>query len=443
VAIALGTSGEVRAQSATSAVSEATTSSRARLDLLFADVIREPANADLTLQYARVATEIGDYEAAITAMERLQFLNPSLSQVSLELGVLYYRIGSNGLARSYLTKALKTPDLSPENQALIQRYLLDIDKLTRQNRFSADIFAGVMHQSNANLGPGSSSISLPAGVVSLSSTAVKRSDQALATSGAALYSYDLQDQDRTTIEVSGQLCATKHFRVRDFDLMYTEITAGPRTTFATYDITGFNVHPYVIADFSLLGGSTLFHAFGTGIDAEKVLRPNLKLKGVFEFRDKRYGTGAGRVTASNLSGNEHNLALQLSYAITPAQTVSVTGSFIDVAARSQASANRQLGLSGTYQIAYAPPFDIPSGHGAWQTAVSAGRSIANYNAPDPAINASQARFDHVWRLAFTEVIPVAEAVSLSFQLQRDIVSSTIPLFAYTNTTVMLGAQVRF
>src|SRR3954467_15757257 len=68
--------------------------SQALQDELLSQMLRDPTNIDLTLRYARVATELQNFEAAITALERLLFFNPTLARPRLELGVLYYRLGS-------------------------------------------------------------------------------------------------------------------------------------------------------------------------------------------------------------------------------------------------------------------------------------------------------------------------------------------------------------
>src|SRR5215203_1659228 len=45
-------------------------------DAMFAQVLREPANLDLSFRFAETATAAGDYEAAIGALERMLFLQP-------------------------------------------------------------------------------------------------------------------------------------------------------------------------------------------------------------------------------------------------------------------------------------------------------------------------------------------------------------------------------
>ena len=52
-----------------------------------------------------MAAKLGDNEAAVSALERMLLFNPNLPRVQLELGALYFRMGSFEIARSYFEKA--------------------------------------------------------------------------------------------------------------------------------------------------------------------------------------------------------------------------------------------------------------------------------------------------------------------------------------------------
>ena len=80
---------------------------------LFKRMYADPSNLDVTFQFAELATKLGDYEAAIGALERMLYFNPNLPRVKLELGVLYHRIGGLKVAKSYFEQALATPGVPP------------------------------------------------------------------------------------------------------------------------------------------------------------------------------------------------------------------------------------------------------------------------------------------------------------------------------------------
>ena len=72
---------------------------------LYQGLLSRPSDLTNTLQYAAAASA-DDIESAIGTYEQLLFYNPTLSRVRFELGVLYFRLGSYEMARSYLQSAL-------------------------------------------------------------------------------------------------------------------------------------------------------------------------------------------------------------------------------------------------------------------------------------------------------------------------------------------------
>src|SRR5215470_12537656 len=95
-------------------VASATTSSIAadsdsRREALLKQMIARPNDLDLAFEYAKLSAEAGDYEGAISTLERMLIYAPNTPRLQLELGVLYYRIGAYEVARSYFAQALANP----------------------------------------------------------------------------------------------------------------------------------------------------------------------------------------------------------------------------------------------------------------------------------------------------------------------------------------------
>lgn len=97
-------------------------------DTVFMSMLDDPANVDLTLHYANLAIELKDYEAAIPALERVLLFNPTLSKVKQELGVMYYRLDSFDVARTYFEDALDDEGASEETTTLAQKYLAKLEE---------------------------------------------------------------------------------------------------------------------------------------------------------------------------------------------------------------------------------------------------------------------------------------------------------------------------
>ncbi|MGY9054413.1 MAG: tetratricopeptide repeat protein, partial [Alphaproteobacteria bacterium] len=85
---------------------ETATPTEGDLDRAFDAVLADPSDIDAAFEYARIAAALGDYEAAISSLERMLIFDPNLLKVKVELGVLYFRLGSYETAKSYFDQAL-------------------------------------------------------------------------------------------------------------------------------------------------------------------------------------------------------------------------------------------------------------------------------------------------------------------------------------------------
>ncbi len=192
-------------------------------------MFRDPANLDVTFAYADVSARLGDYEAAVSALERMLLFNPNLPRVQLELGALYFKMGSYELARDYFQKAAGA-NPPPEVQGRVEQYLAEIDKGQSRHHLTGYVFFGGQYQSNANVAPGSPLILSPIGPVLLNNQFVRQGSGSIFASSSLLYSYDLETQNRDTLEATSVTYLNHYFNslVDRLDLALIEVTGGPR-----------------------------------------------------------------------------------------------------------------------------------------------------------------------------------------------------------------------
>ena len=126
----------------------------------YQEVLKDPGNLDKSFRFTQLAIERGDFEAAISALERMLITNPNLPRVRLELGVLYFRLGSYALAKSYLESAVKGKDVPPKVRERVNVFLAKINDLLSASKVFGSVSAGIRYQTNANAGPSSSSVLL-------------------------------------------------------------------------------------------------------------------------------------------------------------------------------------------------------------------------------------------------------------------------------------------
>jgi hypothetical protein len=426
----------------------------ARKDALFQQVLSKPGDLDTAFAYADVSAKLGDNEAAVSALERMLLFNPNLPRVQLELGALYFRMGSYELSRTYFARALAaSPPPPAEVKSRIETYLAEIDRLSSPRRLSGFFFFGAQYQSDANLAPGSPLVHSPVGDVLLNSQFVKKPDVNFFGTGAILYTIDLGTQDRDAIEIGGTGFANHYGSVTRLDLGLTEATVGPRFNFTDPlpQISAVSLKPYAIANDVSLGGNQYFHTLGVGGEATAVAWGDWRLKSVFEFRNKNFNDAPDRPLSRGLNGSDKLLSLFLSKPITasPMSELALEFDFLAQDTRLAYYSNKTYAGSIAYRIRYDDPLDYL--RFPWETTVFFSHSSANYAAPDPCCNTSTnplafvpgIRSDQRLRFGVTQSFQVSNNIALVVQVQRDIVSSNLSLYGYTSNSVLFGPQIRF
>jgi hypothetical protein len=430
-----------------------TASLEARKDALFQQMLRDPANLDVTFAYADVSARLGDYEAAVSALERMLLFNPDLPRVQLELGALYFRMGSFDLAHDYFEKAA-TGNPPPEVREKVDQYLAEIEKSQSRHHLSGYFFSGFQYQTDANVA-GSSLILSPIGPVVLGNQFTKQASGSIFGSGSAVYSYDLGTQNRDTLDVTGASYLNHFFNdaVTRLDLALLEVTVGPRFNFPNGGLVGdkpASFRPYGIFDEVGLGWDQYFVAGGFGLEYDQIVWNDLALKGVFEFRQKSFTNAPTRPLSTGLNGNDKLVSLQATKPITENSALNLEFDYLDQSTQLGFYTNMSYAVSGSYRIRYDDPLGVT--RYPWESSAFLGRLWSNYAAPDPCCvtgpivdfpTGFSSQLTQRWRFGVTQTWQVLPNIAIVLQLERDIISSNLPLYAYNNTSVLIGPQIRF
>ena len=416
---------------------------QAKKEQLFQQSLRDPGNLDITFAYADAAAKLGDNEAAVSALERMLLFNPNLPRVQLELGALYFRMGSYDSARTYFERAAAA-NPPADVQERIHTYLAEISRRSAPQRFSGYAFFGAQYQTDANVA-GSSSIAFPGVVINLLPQFVKRRDYDFFATGSALYSYDLGNQSADTVEVGGTAYVNHYGVTERLNLGLVEATVGPRFNFREPlpGISSATLKPYVIANEVTLGSHQYFDTWGVGGESTALAWEDLRFKSTFEFRDKSFTNDADRPLSTGFNGSDKLVTVSLNKPITfvPDSDLTLEFDFLKQDTLAAFYTNDSYAGAVAYHLRYDDP--TMSFRHPLETNFSLSRSWANYAAPDPCCGVASNRFDRRWRFGVAQTFPVTGDVAVVLQLQRDIVSSNVPLYHYTNNSVLLGAQVRF
>ena len=426
-----------------------------RKQALFEQMLRNPNDLDATFAYAEVAAKLGDNEAAIGALERMLLFNPNLPRVQLELGALYFRLGSFDAAEGYFRKAL-VANPPPDVKQRVETYLAQIAQRQSPEHFGGLIFFGAQYQSDANVAPGTSLINtLLLGPVQLQSEFLKHPDENIFGAATLFYSYDFGNQSGDALEITSTNFINHYFRFNRFDLGLAEVTAGPRFNFpAPFEgIKTSSVKPYAILNEVGLGEKQYFYTYGGGIEGTALVWDDITVKANFEVREKRFSNAPDRPLSTGFDGDDKLVTLQFSKPLllipnTQGQ-LGLEFDFVDQSTRLSFYSNKTYGIAGNYRVRYQDPTGtLPY---PWETTIFGGRLWSNYATPDPCCNTSpdpanpgaSDRFDRRWRFGISQIFQVSPDIGIAVQFQRDIVSSNLPIYAYTSNSFLAGPQIRF
>ena len=103
-------------------------------DAAFQDLLNQPGNLEVAMKYATLATQAGDLEGAVSTYEGMLLIESDLPRVRLELGILYYRLKSYEVSRTYLESALQSPTLAADVRKPAEQLLAKMPKQSKTRR---------------------------------------------------------------------------------------------------------------------------------------------------------------------------------------------------------------------------------------------------------------------------------------------------------------------
>jgi hypothetical protein len=404
-------------------------------DALFQEMYKNPSNLEASFKFAEQAVKRGDYEAAIGALERMLFFNPNLPRVKLELGVLYFKLGSYELARSYFQEAIKAADAPDEIRAQVLAYLTEIDRRLARYEFSVFTTAGFRYQTNANLGPSSLMVRALGQDALLDGAFGKRPDWNFFQTLTANYAYKIGTRG-DAIEASFLGVNSRQYKLNQFNLGLVELVVGPRI--AIGQNASFKL--YGIGDQVWLGDANYFSAGGGGLSARTTVGDRGLLEAFVEERRRDFSDSNNFPTASQQSGD----------LLSAAVTSDLRFGALHWTARAGFDQNRAIfdyysykrySIDMAFPYAFAlPVFGTPH---QFVIAPTIGFSWANYDAPNAIIDPVTVRNDREQRYGAIFDAQVYKNVGVRTQVQYIKIDSSLPNYTTDNLSVSIGPTARF
>ncbi|HUA51561.1 MAG TPA: tetratricopeptide repeat protein [Candidatus Sulfotelmatobacter sp.] len=411
----------------------------------FAAMEADPGNGDKALAFAQVAIQAGDIEGALSALERLLIFNPDLPRIRVEIGILYYRLGSYAEARAYLQRVLddKTTPLSPEDRARAEDFLARTERGASDFQWHAAVTSGMRYQSNANFGPTTGLARLIGFDFPVSGLGAKRADWSFIGAYGGQVTYDPEVNDWAlpfVVEANVSGFGQKQFKREDLDLFFVQPDLGPRFRLDMIS-QGLTLRPYGLMNYVAVQANNFLMTSGGGINVNAPVTDWFILDMTAESQDRHYTINGLRPRIEDRTGAYDTIQIRPAFALADNQVLSFLLEHDKVEANQRYQRAGYEILGGTYLIRYAAPWgltDYP-----WYNAVNLTRTWRFYETADLLVDPTQAERDRQWDATVSQTIGFTENISAVLQVQHTINASNIPNYAYKDLTVITAVSVQF
>lgn len=410
---------------------------QARYDMLFERMLASPADLETMFAFAETAAALGNYDQAISTLERMLMFNPDLPRVRLELGVLYLRVGAPEAARAYFTQAIEGKDVPEPVRERVQAYLDQIDDLQSRHWFGGSVFAGLRYQTNANAGPDSSRVLVGGGNAFLDDRFVADDDFNAFLSSVLVHRYDLDTKDGDYWESRVLGYGAKQFDLSDLDLAVIEGETGPRLAV----VPGTTLRPFGLANAVMLGDDLLYTTLGGGFELEHAFDEITLGYARYTAAYKDFHSSSDNPTANDQTGLENEIRLGLRYRAWTDLLLTMETWFLNDESRRDFFTNQEYGVTLGVQYVYPAPFGLTET--PWMVSLTASGMLRDYEEADPLIDPNQTRFDREYRITLANSFRITDDISIEAQIQRSENNSTLPNFDRENWSFLLGALWTF
>jgi len=407
-------------------------------DKAFAEMSTDLANPTKSFSFVKAAVRSGDLHGATNALERILRINPGLSNIELELGVLYLRMGASELASTHISSALRSPDVPVWVRNRAKNMLVRANRSAKKHQLSWNVVASGGYDSNANAAPVDRQVLVGGGFGLLEEDDTGRHDTSVDFTVGGQYAYALNSEFGNQVEVRFSSYHKRYDESEELDVNAQNLDAGVRFHFGPVLNPSFSVKPYLVGSRLELSGDKYLEGVGAGINIRKLFSPTLRGDLYVEGQDQNYfDTDLRQV--SDRSGDQFTLRGELSYILDPKTRLG----FSVYAGNRDADVDWESRDLIGGRVSVTRLFFLASNARPWRGTLSVGAEDIEHDAGDPAISINIPREDDRLIARAQLSVPITPRASLLLTTSYVDVDSSLPNFQYDNWGGSLGISVGF
>ncbi len=408
---------------------------RRAYDKAFETMFKDPANLEKTFSFAGLAIKAGDFEGAISSLERMLILDPNLPRVRYELGVLYFKLGSYDVAATYFEELLEdknTPKVLVEKAA---PFIEEIESRLTNHSFSGSIFSGIKYQTNASSGPRSTKVKLFGAPSFLPYEFTSNADFDVLGACGINYSYDFQSEPKKLLEAGLNVYGNEQFDQTFVNARVIDAHIGPKLIVPLAFLNNPIVRPFIAGDYLIVSEDESYYSHGAGFSADirATEKLNLNLDARVMARENK--------DASILDGFRNRMTINASYIASETMQIQFSSIVATEETKTNIQNNRDYTLNASINKTFKAPFNLIKD--PLSAGLSFGGSFREYAGPNPTIDPDTTRNDYTIRFSPSLTIPAGETMAILLSAGFTRVDSNIPNSEYDNISVTLGISKQF
>ena len=403
-----------------------------------------PNDIGRNFEYARTAAEAGDAAGLIAALERILVANPELSNLRLELGLLYLQRGAPILAEHHLRDALAEPAMPADVRQRAEDLLAASEQAQARWRSEGFVRLGGAFNTNANSGPdGTVQFVTDIGEVEgrLRSEDTGQADLSASGSAGVTAYYDLGFQAGHELFLEGLLYGEAYREQKQLDLGYGQGRIGVDLFLGPSLGTPTSLRLAAQAATLSLGGDSYLSEAGVSAEAAIRTGPKVLWQGglVGKAQDFRNTSDAPR--NSDRDGALYSATLGVAYDVST--TVQVIFDLYGQRKTADADFEAYWGYGGRARIRHLFRAPLGNGEQSWEVSALADVSRVDYDDLNLSIDLDTAQQDNRFRGEVMLSLPLSLQRALEAQIGYYENSSNFAIQDYDDTYTSMSLIWRF
>lgn len=249
------------------------------LNLSSADATEESI-AKLNFYLGRSAFELGKFQEAYAAFERVLIIQPNHTRARLEFARTLYMLKMYEDAKMEFQKVRNSGVPEPIRQN-IDLFLTQIDKATQKHALSQVLMFGIQYDTNVNSVYGSEYL-LPTSIGNIAINSKEKSDHFFEQMYLANHRYDFGDTGGYSWDSTFLLYAQQYDETHNKNIEFSSFTTGP-----TYSAAKYSFSIPVSYERLRYASETYLHAGSLGFKYTRFLSDTLLLNNSYNYKIKR------------------------------------------------------------------------------------------------------------------------------------------------------------